>query len=185
LAVPVSDGEAWASLHFGNVSRGLSHELVRHGDWTAISQRSTRFVDESEGEWVPHPLIGRDQGLLDQFMAARDVCRPAYDRLVEGLQKEMKARGVDGTAARKQARGAARGVLGNALETQLVFSANVRQWKWMVQKRCSHAADAEIRVAFACALRLLKKAMPARFAGGDWDLLPAKDGIGEVVRCED
>ena len=37
------------------VSRNLSHELIRHHVGTAISQRSTRYCDESESVTVRHP----------------------------------------------------------------------------------------------------------------------------------
>lgn len=43
------------SFFITNVSRGLTNELVRHRAGVAISQRSTRYVDESESDWCLHP----------------------------------------------------------------------------------------------------------------------------------
>ncbi len=185
LVRPESDHETWASVYVEGVSRGLTHELVRHGDFTAISQRSTRYVDESESGWIPHPLFADDESSMADFVLCEDACSGAYDRTVARMQQRLTDAGIEKFAARKQARGAARGMLGNALETKLIFSASVAQWKWIFAKRASNPADAEIRVLAADVCRLMKDAFPDRFASGDWDLLPAYDGIGEVVRCGD
>jgi thymidylate synthase ThyX len=190
---PETDEEKWVSL-FLTMSRGASHELVRHGDWTAISQRSTRYVNESESPWVRHPLIdvflrekGDAWGSTDvtdpRFLMQHTYgsARSTYDRLVPQLQEWLLARGVDKTSARKQARGAARGFLGNALETQVIFSASVAQWRHMLRMRASDAADAEIREVFCKALACLKASRYGdRFA--DMELVPASDGIGQSLR---
>lgn len=140
----------WLSVYFAG-SRGFSHEQVRHGDFTAISQRSTRYVDESVGEYVPHPLITFDDTndeAVKILNAARDSSREAYTRLVSLLQGKASDAGFDRFTARKQARGAARGVLGNALKTEMIFSASAQQWKHMFNMRCAEPADAEIRLIY-------------------------------------
>lgn len=185
VVTPQSDNEVWASLHFENVSRGLSHELVRHGDWTGISQRSTRFVAESESNWIPHPLVLRHPELLTAFNALAASGAAAYDHFADTLETQLLADPKTAGNARKQARGAARGVLGNALETQLIFSASIAQWKWMLKKRCSNAADAEIRLAFVNVRNVLAEAFPSRFPDELWGLKPAADGLGHVVACEE
>ena len=176
MDAPASDSEVWVSMHFENVSRGLSHELVRHKYQTAVSQRSTRFVAESESQWVPHPLVLRRPALLAEFDDFAAVGGRLYDRLAHELETELKADPATAGNARKQARGAARGVLGNALETQLIFSASVAQWKWMIRTRTSMQADAEIRLAFNNVYALLSETFPARFAG--WTTAPCEDGLG-------
>lgn len=173
---PVSDHEAWASLHFENVSRGLSHELVRHGDETGISQRSTRFVAESESPWVPHPLILRRPEMLAEFNAFAETGKAIYDRVARSLEAELRADPATADNARKQARGAARGLLGNALETQLIFSASIAQWKHMLRLRTSVHADAEIRLAFDNVYSVLRDHFPGRFR--DWTTTPCPDGLG-------
>jgi hypothetical protein len=188
---PDYDEECWISL-FMSGSRGLSHELVRHGDFTAISQRSTRFVDESESPWVMHPLMGQYLGdgdppantpqdtIADEIVHAREECCHLYDEAVSHLEPWLISRGLDRTSARKQARGAARGYLGNALYTELIFSANVAQWKRMLRQRASRFADAEIRELFCKALVELKRSRYGeRFK--DFELAPSPDGIGQVA----
>ncbi len=185
---PQCDEQAWVSLYMSG-SRGFSHEQVRHGDWTAISQRSTRYVDESESPWVCHPL-------LDLWFSGEetdDACRTrvnaeslelkargVYQNVVDGVEPWLISRGVDKGTARKQARGAARGYLGNALQTEMIFSASVAQWKWMLRQRCSVHADAEIRIIYNDVLRELKSCRYAEsFAG--MELMPSPDGIGCVL----
>lgn len=194
LVEPNVEEQQWVSL-FLTGSRGFSHEQCRHGDWTAISQRSTRFVDESESPWVMHPLeatyhasknlqFANQAVAMDEVAVSVGLAKAKYKRLVADLEPWLIARGVDKISARKQARGAARGYLGNALYTELLFSASVTQWKRMLKQRASQFADAEIRQVYAseamCVLGALKQSRYApAFAG--WDMAPAPDGIGHVL----
>jgi len=188
---PRDDHERWISM-FLYGSRGMSHEQVRHGDWTAISQRSTRYVDESESAWVEHPLVSEfrreypnqafdhDDNSDDNVADAIDRCREVYRSVTSTLQEYLAHRGVDRVTARKQARGAARGYLGNALYTEMIFSASVAQWRWMLKQRLSAAADAEIRVMYSSVLRELRKSRYAESLS-DMETRPSPDGIGEVL----
>lgn len=187
LVEPINDHERWVSMYLTG-SRGLSHELVRHGDFTAISQRSTRFVDESESPWVEHPLETKQ---LDEFhknmtipMASRGcvlTAKEAYSERVAELEPWLIARGIDKTSARKQARGAARGYLGNALHTELIFSANVAQWKRMLRQRASVFADAEIRELFCKVLTEMKRWSRYADCFDGWELADSPDGIGQIA----
>ena len=186
IADPINDNERWVSI-FISGSRGLSHELVRHGDFTAISQRSTRFVDESRSDWVEHPLTLQymrehkyrpGAGYFEG--AAIGDAKLAYGQIVNSLEPWLISRGVDKTSARKQARGAARGYLGNALYTELIFSASVAQWKRILRQRASVFADAEIReMACKALLSLQQSRYGDRFA--NWHLEKSPDGIGFVA----
>jgi thymidylate synthase ThyX len=73
------------------------------------------------------------------FDEVKDVARGTYEDIVDELTPVV---------GRKQARGAARGFLGNALSTELIFSASVAQWRRMIAQRDNEAADAEIRDLF-------------------------------------
>lgn len=182
---PETDEEVWVSTYIHNVSRGLTHELVRHGDYTAISQRSTRYVDEAESDWEWHPLFHayfdhiKDPDAGWELNEAERAAKYAYKNAVQDLMSLLVERGVDKTTARKQARGAARGVLGNALSTDLIFSASIAQWKRMTALRAHPAADAEIRLLFVEAFDLLSAKFPDRWVG--WYKEPSPDGIGDCV----
>ena len=55
------DGSVFEHINYGfvmtGVSRSLTHELVRHRAGFAFSQRSQRYVDESEGSFVMPPAL--------------------------------------------------------------------------------------------------------------------------------
>jgi thymidylate synthase (FAD) len=170
------------NFFLSGISRGLTHELVRHGVGTAISQRSTRYVDECDSPWIWHPLIEQHcseaQKLeLEEF---RRRSGKLYRDLADFIQAQMVAQGVDKVTARKQARGAARGILGNALETEMVWTANIRALRHVIEMRADAAADAEIRVL---GNRLLEEAIrfvPEYF--NDYERFPCADGVGFYVK---
>lgn len=183
---PVTHEQKWISM-FMVGSRGFSHEQVRHKFRTGVSQRSTRFVNEDESPWFDHPLVQEflkadvptvTKGCISSMVGDTVLqSRRTYVEVNDTLYAWLLSRGVDKTTARKQARGAARGYLGNALSTELIFSASAAQWKRMLRMRCSAPADAEIRADFVEVLTELKK---SRYADEfkDFDLVPAQDGLG-------
>ena len=138
-----TDEERWVSLLLSG-SRGFSHEAIRHRFRTAVSQRSTRYCDESESLWVLHPELKYQTA---EILRATAACQHAYRRIVE----DLTAAGKD----RKTARGAARGYLGNALYTEMIFSASVAQWKRIFAQRISVHANAEIREIMTLAKELV------------------------------
>lgn len=144
----LNDQQMWFSF-FLKGSRGWSHEQVRHKWRVAVSQRSTRYVDETDSPWDIHPIL-RDY--IAEYPAMGVWLRShiseashVYAQLVDTLQPWLVLHGADSFTARKQARGAARGFLGNALQTQMIFSASLWEWREIIRQRCSPAADAEIR----------------------------------------
>lgn len=163
------------------VSRGETHEHVRHRIGVAISQRSTRYCDESESDWIQHPLFIAEAGteFREAWSQAEQHCRSVYRDLVGHLQEKLSAKGVDKLTARKQARGTARGILGNALATEMVWSANVNALRHFIDMRAAAAADAEIRAVAIAILRIMKEELPIYFE--DYVILPSPDGLGEIA----
>lgn len=192
--VTVPNGLLYVRRNGVPVWSGNSHEQVRHGNETAISQRSTRYVNESDAHIVEHPLISqyfadRLHGDNATTMAnitkmaisnAESACKDAYRILVGELGDYIAGRGVSKTDARKQARGAARNLLPNGMQTEMIFSASAAQWKWMLLQRCSQFADAEIRVMYNPVLRAIKSSRYGKFFD-QFQLAPSPDGIGSVL----
>jgi len=173
------------SFFITGVSRGLTHELVRHRVGVAISQRSTRYVDEDESPWAQHPLLEQylqetSDNLDEDILGLEARARWVYDRVAAALQNWLIGRGADRSTARKQARGAARGYLGNALETELVWSANVRALRHVIALRGHPTADAEIRELAVELLEIMQRELPAYFE--DFYASASKDGGVEVRR---
>jgi len=183
---PNLDEEIWLSFYIYNVSRALSHEIVRHGDFTGISQLSSRYVSEDDSPWIWHPLLNKwakeTTTGSTHFEINRQECNQTYKYLVDQLEKYLVSKGVDKFTARKQSRGAARGVLGNALATELIFSASLSQWKHMILLRAHSAADAEIRQLFNQVFEVLSKKYPERFE--NFTTKPADDGFGLQIELK-
>ncbi len=125
------------------LSRACSHELVRHRH-LSFSQLSQRFVNEDEAPFVIPPLFRGDPEASAVFEDLYARTREAYQRLAEiGTRKLVGME--DKTLRRKRVREAARAVLPNMTETQLVISGNHRAWREFFQKRGELHVDAEMR----------------------------------------
>lgn len=180
---------ASASFVISGVSRGCTHEFIRHRVGVGISQRSTRFVNESTSKLVVPPLfIIREGDSEDVARAKRTVqntmdaahaaaCRD-YLSAITMAEIAMEGLRLEATAKRKAARGAARSYLGQNLETELVWTANVRTIINVIAQRAADGAEAEIcRVA----MRLYEEASvlwPAYFEGMAQFIVPRSDGTG-------
>lgn len=154
------------SFRLDGISRALTHELVRHRVGVAISQRSTRYVDESESDVVLHPLFAKYGS--EEDMAAMNHCvvsnRILYNRVYTSVLNGLKKDGVDDATAKKQARGAARNHLENGMETSMVWSANVRTLRHVIKMRGSKHADAEIQLLAAKLLEIMVLELPEYFS---------------------
>jgi thymidylate synthase (FAD) len=154
------------------VSRSLTHELVRHRAGTAMSQLSQRYVDESEANFVVPPAIIGDEALETAWRAQVEGAQAAYVALVEQLMDRY--RWVDDKVhRRKMAREAARGVLPNSTETKIVFTANARSWRTLLELRAGEGAELEIRRLAVAIIRLLQAEAPAFF--NDFEVYTAAD----------
>lgn len=185
----LSPDQAWVSLYLYG-SRGFTHEQVRHR--FAMSQRSTRYVDESESEWIMHPLIKKylqDTNpsyeesriwMLGYITEAVKAGQAAYKLVGSCLEKYLLAGGVDKATAKKQARGSSRGYLGNALASEMIFTAPVTGWRWILNQRLSRYADAEIREIYEPVLDALKSSRYGHYFE-DYSTIPAPDGMGTVL----
>lgn len=158
------------SVFIAGISRGCSHEIVRHRAGFAYSQRSTRYTKEDDGAFVMEPYYASLQTRLasserlvhaemDSFLSPLDldeasllggfkmhchrsleVYASAVSTLMEQAPKEMK-----GTDRRKWARGKARQLLPHALETRMTMTGNLRAWRFFLEERSGAGAEPEIR----------------------------------------
>ncbi len=189
----VTEHAMWSFLITG-VSRGLTHELVRHRVGVAYAQRSTRYVDESESPWIVPPLFrvlpGDDEEVAAlkargraELAAVRSAAAVGYERLMELGTTILKRTAPEMTATerRKTVRGAARSTLGQALETSMVFSANLRALAHIGLMRCVRYAEAEIRIVAAQLVEIMREEAPLYFGAAEFG--PCPDGLAvELVR---
>jgi len=131
-----------------NVSRSLTHELVRHRIGMSYSQLSQRYVDESDTTFVVPPAIQELEEISpDVYQMWTDHCeqsRKLYSTLTTVLS-EMYSDIDNKLERRKKARQAARSVLPNATETKIFVTMNGRSFRHLVELRANPAADLEIR----------------------------------------
>lgn len=155
------------TLYLRDVSRSLTHELVRHRHFS-FSQLSQRTGPSGV---VEPPTIAADPQLHAQFVAATEASLAAYRILLDGLAASLAG---TATLRGKQARQAARSVLPNSAQTAIVVTGNYRAWRHFLGMRASEHADAEMReVAIAC-LHALRGVAPQVFA--DFEVTTLPDG---------
>jgi len=135
-----------ATFRMTGVSRAMTHQLVRHR-LCSFTQQSQRYVDEKKFGFVEPESIRKSPAAHELFQRAMDEAREAYRRL-----QELGVRNED-----------ARFVLPNAVESQIVVTANLREWRHIVELRCRPGSQWEIRRACGEVLRLLKQHVPTAF----------------------
>ncbi len=175
------DGSVFEHVNYGfvftGVSRSLTHELVRHRAGFAFSQRSQRYVDESEGTFVIPPALVNENGKADEankiLEEALQSASESYNMLVEKLEDILPRDNFElRTDRRKAIRQAARSVLPNATETKIFTTANVRSWRHFIEMRGAIYADWEIRYLALEVLDLLQKEAPLLFGDFESSALP-------------
>jgi thymidylate synthase (FAD) len=146
-----------------NVSRVLTHELVRHRPGVAISQESLRFVRLDElpfwfPEWAQSDpeLMKRATAMLEQMEQFQIWMADHF-----GLDEE----GVP-FAEKKHRTSFMRRFAPEGLATGLVWTANVRTLRHTIEARTAAGAEEEIRLLFQHIGALMVKEAPALF--GDY-----------------
>lgn len=144
---------ASATFLIEDVSRALTHELVRHRLFS-FCQRSQRYVKESEPSYVIPDVLVDDNSANDKIKAAHECFIKAmenawmsYKFLLDcGLKPED-----------------ARFVLPNACTTTITVSGNFREWRNFLQLRLSPRAQWEIRKLANIILQKLVEIAPSVF----------------------
>lgn len=164
---------------FYGVSRSLTHELVRHRAGTAFSQVSQRYVDGSVLRFVERPEY-QDEGLLHQgFEESIDAAAERYHFLASELGR-LQEGGDPHLAAearrdlRKRVQQAARSCLPNDTEAPIIFSANCRALRHIIEMRASEHAEIEIRNLFLLVFLCMATCDPLLF--DDYRVEPLADG---------
>lgn len=110
--------------------RGVSHEIVRHR-LASYAQESTRYCNYGKGgQIVLSPML---EGLTPLQLARRQVL---YDRCEEVYLAEV-AEGVKPQQARDN--------LPTCLKTEIVWTANLREWRHILKLRTAPAAHPRMR----------------------------------------
>ncbi len=148
------------------VDRGVSHELVRHRI-ASFAQESTRYVNYSLDRYGNEiNVIHIEKGItLDKKMNNMDANTIAavieeWERAMEDAEKHyMKMIELGATPQ------IARSVLPSSTKTELVITANYREWRAFFKLRISATAHPQMREITIPLLEELKKRLPVIFDG--------------------
>lgn len=143
---------ASATFLIQDVSRVLTHELVRHRLFS-FCQRSQRYVKENEPSYII-PDVLNDNELTSEMQQAYQIYIDAMDKAWDAYKKLLDL----GLKAED-----ARFVLPNACSTEITVSGNFREWRNFLILRLSTRAQWEIRKAANIILDELIKIAPSVF----------------------
>jgi len=157
-----------AMIEHGNITvrfitdRGVTHELVRHRV-ASFAQESTRYVKyygDTEFirpvfDWGNIQSVSKDiQGNFDKNLKRFNIWNRAMKRTEEAYQ-DMIELGCPPQEARS--------VLPNSLKTEIIVTANIREWRHILKLRTAHAAHPQIRKLMIPLLRELRELVPVLF----------------------
>lgn len=132
--------------------RATSHQIVRHR-LASFTQESQRYVAYDSDRWGREIKFIRPSSLkitnpyLKDFAQMMEMCENAY----LGMRKlGMKPE-------------AARAVLPNATATEIIVTANLREWRHILKLRTAEGADPEIKRVMVPLLTELQVKMPIFF----------------------
>ncbi|MEW6455704.1 MAG: FAD-dependent thymidylate synthase [Acidobacteriota bacterium] len=137
---------AYATFRISGGSRSFTHQLVRHR-LASYTQQSQRYVDEENFNYIIPDSIKKNKEAKKIYNTFIEQSRDSYKKLKElGIPKQD-----------------ARFVLPNAIESEIVVSANFREWRHIIDLRGNSKAQWEIRKAIIKILKILKKKAPIVF----------------------
>src|SRR2546427_6656027 len=132
---------SYISFALLNISRGCSHEIVRHRVGTAISQESLRYVRPPQIKfWVPEELSEEQKAAMGK---AVESAEKAYRELEGGIDWDRLP--MD---QKKRLTSALRRILPDGLATNMIWTANHRSLRWVIDMRTDPSSEVEIRMVF-------------------------------------
>ena len=138
-----------ASMRF-ITDRGVSHELVRHRI-ASFTQESTRYVNYSKrGMQFILPVEFDDGESLAGYIWISHMsrCESAYNDMIKFAASSPQL---------------ARSVLPNSLKTEIVVTANLREWRHILKLRTDKAAHPQMVDLMQQALAMFQEAVPILF----------------------
>ena len=134
------------------VDRGVAHELVRHR-LAAYSQESTRYANYAQEKF------GREITVIRPFFWAEDTERYAVWKAAMEAAETSYFRLIELGARPEEARS----VLPNSLKTEIVMTCNLREWRHVLDLRCSKGAHPQMREIMLPLLNELYEKAPVLF----------------------
>ncbi|MFL6688661.1 MAG: FAD-dependent thymidylate synthase [Alphaproteobacteria bacterium] len=167
---------SWGFVLTG-VSRGFSHQLVRHRIGWAFSQLSQQYHNERDAEFVAPSALTESLSASAAWSKAIAAAREAYREILDSLR-------TSGVSNDKEFRraifSAARSVLPNATETKIFATANARALRHFFTVRGAIEGDEEMRQVSTILFQLVHPEAPALFS--DFVVERLEDGSPRLVQ---
>lgn len=132
------------------VDRGVSHEIVRHR-MASFAQESTRYCNYAG----------------DKFGNELTFIKPSFFNIEEYRDWKRTMKNIEKHYLKLIEMGAkpeeARSVLPNSLKTEIVVTANYREWRHIFALRTSHRAHPQIREVMIPLMQELREKIPVIF----------------------
>jgi thymidylate synthase (FAD) len=146
------------TVKFSDISRGFTHEMVRHR-LASYSQESTRYVDyarkgaqEVDLDNFQVKLIGPPHKDCQEKVAVDEEEELSFSEMGEKIEQFYRALRKSGWKPED-----ARQILPIGLKSEIIVSANLREWRHIFNMRTSKYAHWEIRKVM---IELLKEVQP-------------------------
>lgn len=160
---------ATVTFFITNVSRVVTHEIIRHRAGTAFSQTSGRYVRTDEvGMYLPRDIACNP--------AAVQTWKRAIRQMEDNARELAEVTGISDKpfSIKKKLTSAFRRIIGNGQANHIVVTANHRAWRHMIEMRTDPHAEEEIRVVFADISRQLRERFATIYADA---IVTVEDGI--------
>jgi len=145
------------SFAIRNCSRVFTHELVRHRAGSAFSQESLRYVRLTEiGFRVPPALEPIREQVLNLVEQLEDFQISAADAL--GLDDDGMPFHI-----KKEITSALRRLAPTGLSTDIIWTANVRTLRHVIEMRTAPGAEEELRFVFDKVAQIMIEEAPELF----------------------
>jgi len=162
---------ATVTFAFLNVSRIFTHELVRHRAGTAMSQESLRYVRPPEvNVWVPPDV----ESISAKFLETVTDIQRHYRSLEAGFDWDKMT-----FEQKKRVTSALRRVLPDGIATNIIWTANHRTIRWVVEMRTDPSAEVEIRKVFGQVAEICLKDYPLLYS--DFSKTQLQDGTCQYI----
>lgn len=152
-----------------NVSRILTHELARHRVGIAISQESLRYVRLKDLRfWLPDELTEEQRQAMASAVEQTEATYHTLEKKVPWDTLSMDEK--------KRLTSALRRILPDGLATHVIWTANHRTLRWLIEMRTDPAAEVEIRMVFDQIAQIMTRDYPLIYQDFTRKELP--DGTG-------
>ena len=133
--------------------RGVSHEIVRHRV-ASFAQESTRYCNYSKDKFG-NELTFIKPCFWDEYSPCMEILWQQAAKQSEVKYFELLEMGATPEQARS--------VLPNSIKTEIVMTANLREWRHFLKLRTSQAAHPQMRELTIPLLKELKEKIPVIF----------------------